>query len=373
MQVEKGEAGANMSQTQAAVGSEAALSALIAAILLDTGGDLDQTWSVFVKDFDLSKVNVKEQIRTAMAVAEDGELRWRRLALLKRKEYSPDFEAEKKELIESRVASATFPGTATTATTARAVPATTATEPLAAPVFGLLAKGEARRNLMEYCKRHQLKMKFEGSQEGDVFKSRVIVDGKKYKEAREAPPPQEPPQEPVPPVEGEATNAPESIQAGYHRIVPVGSRPKGVARKELQKYCNSVVQKFRFKELEVIQMDNSKMFQMQVVLGDRIFPKGLATTKPAAQDHWPPLPRWATWMAIFAGGQDMAAEMALLELRGLAELSNHDAVAGDQGAPPPAPLPAALPPPPPAEAQVPTALAERPKGIDRQEPFLGAS
>jgi hypothetical protein len=29
-----------------------------------------------------------------------------------------------------------------------------ATEPEAAPEFGLLAKGEARRKLMEHCKRH---------------------------------------------------------------------------------------------------------------------------------------------------------------------------------------------------------------------------
>lgn len=312
-----------------------AYEALMAAILLDTGGDLDQTWCVFAKDFDLSKVNVQEQIRG-----------WRQHLR----------EAEKKELIESGVllpqsrAAESKPsegGRPLTSTTATATePAEPPAEP---PVFGLLAKGEARRKLMEYCKRHQLKMKFDGSQEGDVFKSRVIVDGKTYMEGEGASSSaaqdlasemalwqlQHPPQDPVPPVEvkGELPNAPGSIQAV--------ERPKGLARKELQKYCNSVVQKFRFKELEVVQMDNSKMFQMQVVLGDRIFPKGLATTKPAAQD--------------------MAAELALLELRGGEEL--------DQGASRPVgPSPAPPPPPPPREAQVTLPVpAERPKGIDRQE------
>lgn len=282
----------------------------------------------------MSKVNVQEQIRS-----------WRQHLR----------EAEKKELIESGVllpqsrAGEKGPSGTGRSLASAASTTATATEPEAAPEFGLLAKGEARRKLMEHCKRHQLKMKFEGSQEGHVFKSRVIVDSKKYTEVEGAsssaaqdlasemalwelqhPPP--PPQDPVPPVEGQVPNAPDSIQAA--------ERPKGVARKELQKYCNSVVQKFRFKELEVVQMDNSKMFQMQVVLGDRIFPKGLATTKPAAQDK--------------------AAELALLELRGAGD-------EGDQGAPRPAPPPPPPPLPPPPEAQVTQVPAERPKGIDRQE------
>ncbi|CAL1164996.1 unnamed protein product [Cladocopium goreaui] len=125
--------------------------ALIAAILLDTGGDLDQTWSVFAKDFDLSKVNVQEQIRS-----------WRQHLR----------EAEKKELIESGVllpqSRAGEKGPSGTGRdlvgSLASAASTTATEPAAAPEFGLLAKGEARRKLMEYCKRHQLKMKFEGSQ-----------------------------------------------------------------------------------------------------------------------------------------------------------------------------------------------------------------
>jgi len=311
-----------------------AYEALIAAVLLDTGCDLDQTWSVFAPDFDMSNVNVKEKISL-----------WRQRLR----------DAEKMEVIES---GALLPQSqASQASQAggqggalREVD--TATKEISTPVFGQMTKGEARKNLMEYCKRHNVKMKFEGSKDSEVFRWRAIVDGTKYPEAEASSSGaaqdlasemalwhiQHPPPKVSTYTSATASGSLEDMPLADADQPQVMERPKGVARKELQKFCNARLQGFRFVDREVIQKDNSKIFHMSVQIGDRAFPEGSASTKPAAQD--------------------MAAELALLELRGLADISNHpDAVIPDR-VDPPLPLP---------QQEVSPPTETRPKGVDRQE------
>eukprot|EP00913_Durusdinium_trenchii_P003718 g3441.t1 len=260
----------------------------MAAVLLDTGGDLDKTWSVFQNDFQVSQSRVTQQISD-----------WRQRLR----------ETQKTEVIES---GALLPKRADSSRSA-GLPE----QPIAKaekPIFGLLEKGAARRNLLEYCKREKLKMKFEGSEESNVFKETVIVDSKKFPEAeagsKSAAQDDSDHQTADVPIKRMLLHhctkvdqkAPEAPATGrVDELEPAGppERPKGVARKELTRYCNQRLLKFRFSEREVSQADNRAMFYMRVVMNDRSFPEGAGITKPAAQD--------------------MAAELALLELRGTSD------------------------------------------------------
>ncbi|CAE7847872.1 rnc, partial [Symbiodinium sp. KB8] len=226
--------------------------AMIAAVLLDTGGDLGETWAVFAKDFEVpSRAELAELLRP-------------------RPRHEDHLHLDGSEKEEQTAKSSGL-------------------DAAVAPEFGQ-PEGEGRRLLLDHCRRHGLKLRFEVKESGAVAEVRVrcVVGGRFLPEAcgasmRQAqdlaaeaalweltrrstqsdakfPPP----------------SLPESLRPGLTDFPQVdfeqSQRPKGIARQELQRYCNRNGLQHRFVESEEEDVDHTVIHRMRVAAGDRIFP-----------------------------------------------------------------------------------------------------
>ncbi|CAE7939053.1 dcl1, partial [Symbiodinium necroappetens] len=223
--------------------------AMIAAVLLDTGGDLGETWAVFAKDFEVPS----------------------RAELLRpRPRHEDHLRLDGSEKEEQTAKSSGL-------------------DAAAAPEFGK-PEGEGRRLLLDHCRRHGLKLRFEVKESGAVAEVRVrcVVGGRFLPEAcgasmRQAQdlaaeaalweltrrPTQSDAKFPPP-------SLPESLRPDLTDFPQVdfeqAQRPKGIARQELQRYCNRNGLQHRFVESEEEDVDHTVTHRMRVAAGDRIFP-----------------------------------------------------------------------------------------------------
>ncbi|CAE7452270.1 ERDJ3B [Symbiodinium natans] len=301
--------------------------ALIAAVLLDTGGDMDETWAVFAKDFELPKSQVTEKIRA-----------WHdHLQSAEKQEVGLE---SGEQLVED------------------------------VPEFDKLPEGEGRKRLLDYCRRQGVKVRFEAvpaeETSGEV-RMRCVVGGRSLPEANGVSMKHAqdvaaekalwellrlPDRKPETKHEGlsDAEMPSQSLQAAPASQVDDLSlqRPKGVARQDLLRYCQRKGLQQRFLEDEEEDETNATTYCVRAKVEEIVYPEARAKNKGAAQD--------------------MAAELALLELRGPdEEVQNSQVSEGAETERGPASQAAMVLQRAPEDFSLDSLPSARPKGVDRQE------
>eukprot|EP00439_Symbiodinium_sp_Y106_P086930 s590_g37.t1 len=231
---------------------------MIAAVLLDTGGNLDETWAVFAKDFELPR----SQVEPLLSVRPD---------------HLSQLDGSEKEAQMARSCGLDVTG---------------------APEFGKLPEGEGRKRLLDHCRRQGVKMRFEVEEAEAVageVRVKCVVGGRCLPEACGAS---------MRHAQDLAAEVAlwELMRPPTHRDAkfPPPSLPESLRPRDSTDFSEGQVDfeakglQHRFVESEEEDVDHTVTYRMRVAADGRTYPQASAKTKGEAQD--------------------LAAELALREL-----------------------------------------------------------